>query len=217
MKPSLLVSAILIAATFTLGLWANAVLPATAFLPIHQSFNSPVILHLPKTAALAIFPCVAIVVIGLLAAGPALSGRAELLERSHLPYSAMLIGLSGVFLVSEAAVAQRMAETAFDVLRPVFLSVAVLLLMLGNYLGKARQNGLFGIRTPWTLGDARVWDKTHRAAGRLMVLAGLVLIPVSLLVHPPALLISLMVMLTAGPLVWAALYSRSLWRREHHA
>ena len=84
--------------------------------------------------------------------------------------------------------------------------------MLGNYLGKARQNAVFGIRTPWTLSDARVWDKTHRAAGRLMVLAGLALIPVSLLVPETVPLVAVMVTLTAGPLIWAALYSRSLWR-----
>jgi uncharacterized membrane protein len=55
----------------------------------------------------------------------------------------------------------------------------VLLLALGNVLGKARHNAVFGVRTPWTLADARVWDKTHRFVGRGWVLGGLVLIAVA--------------------------------------
>ena len=46
--------------------------------------------------------------------------------------------------------------------RVVFLAVAALLLTVGNSLGKVRHNAIFGLKTPWTLGDARVWDKTHR-------------------------------------------------------
>ncbi len=217
MKPSLIVAATLVAATVALAFAANAALPPDAFLPVNQGFESQAILRLPKSAALAIMPTISLLVIALLALGPGLVGGAGALARAQIPFGALLIGLAGIFLVTELAIAQRMAHSGFDVLRPVFLSVAVLLLMLGNYLGKARQNTLFGIRTPWTLADARVWDKTHRAAGRLMVAGGLILIPVSLLVRGPELLVALMIALTAGPLIWAALYSRSLWRAEYRA
>ncbi len=39
---------------------------------------------------------------------------------------------------------------------------------------KMRRNWLMGIRTPWTLSDERVWDKTHRFAGPLFMLGGLI-------------------------------------------
>lgn len=51
-----------------------------------------------------------------------------------------------------------------------------LLAVLGNVMGKLRWNYSVGIRTPWTLADERVWDKTHRWGGKLMVCAGLLLI-----------------------------------------
>ena len=44
---------------------------------------------------------------------------------------------------------------------------------LGNYMGKNHQNASIGIRTPWTLYDREIWNRTHRLAGKLMVLAGI--------------------------------------------
>ena len=47
---------------------------------------------------------------------------------------------------------------------------------LGNYLPKCRQNSVIGIRVPWTLLDEEVWNKTHRMAGPLWVVGGLVIL-----------------------------------------
>jgi uncharacterized membrane protein len=139
------------------------------------------------------------------------------LERSITPYGLLIVGLAGVFLVAEGAIAWRMVHAGTDVTRIVFLAVAVLLAVLGNSLGKVRHNGVFGVRTPWTLKDPRVWDKTHRVAGRLMVLGGVGLGLACLFVPDPHLLVALMVALTAGPPLWAAGYSMRVYRREHPA
>jgi uncharacterized membrane protein len=55
------------------------------------------------------------------------------------------------------------------------IAVGLLLVVLGNSLGRVRQNGVVGIRTPWTLADEEVWAHTNRVGGWLMVLAGLVM------------------------------------------
>ena len=39
----------------------------------------------------------------------------------------------------------------------VRLGVAVLFVVLGNYLSQVRQNYFFGIKTPWTLANEQVW------------------------------------------------------------
>jgi uncharacterized membrane protein len=44
---------------------------------------------------------------------------------------------------------------------------------IGNVLGKVRRNFWIGVRTPWTLANETVWDRTHRMAAWLFVAAGL--------------------------------------------
>ena len=212
---SLLVATALVAATLAVGVWGFATLPTGAFLPYHQGFGGPDTGHLAKGPALALMPAVSILVMAALALVPRLAPIGAGLERSTRPYGLLMVALAGVFLVSEVALTERMMRPSFNVLRLVFLSVAVLLVILGNDLGKIRHNHVFGIRTPWTLGDARVWDKTHRRAGRLMVLGGLALVPASLLVSDGRILVPLMVLFTAGPMIHAIGYSRRIWRREH--
>lgn len=58
----------------------------------------------------------------------------------------------------------------------VTMMVGVVFVIAGNYLPKSRQNYTLGIKLPWTLADADNWNKTHRFAGVLWVLAGVFMI-----------------------------------------
>lgn len=49
----------------------------------------------------------------------------------------------------------------------------VLMIAMGDVLPKLPRNGLVGIRTPWTLADPTVWERTHRLGGYLLTAAGL--------------------------------------------
>ena len=58
--------------------------------------------------------------------------------------------------------------------RGVYLFLGILLLILGNYLPKSGQNYTVGIKLPWTLASEENWNKTHRLAGWVFVIGGLV-------------------------------------------
>lgn len=58
----------------------------------------------------------------------------------------------------------------------VFILVGLLLIFLGNYLGKLRPTWFVGIRTPWTLSSEESWNKTHRLGGKLFVVIGFLMI-----------------------------------------
>ena len=57
-----------------------------------------------------------------------------------------------------------------------FVLLGIIFVILGNYLPKAKQNYTFGYKIPWTLNSEENWNKTHRLAGWLMVIAGIILI-----------------------------------------
>lgn len=60
-----------------------------------------------------------------------------------------------------------------EALRVAPALIFLLLIFIGNPMGKVRRNFFIGIRTPWTLASEAVWYATHRLAARLMVASGL--------------------------------------------
>ncbi len=56
----------------------------------------------------------------------------------------------------------------------VIVGLGILFIVIGNLLGKVTRNFFVGIRTPWTLASEEVWLRTHRLAGKLFVVAGLI-------------------------------------------
>lgn len=67
--------------------------------------------------------------------------------------------------------------------KPIFIQIGVSLLfiLMGNVMGRFKHNYFIGIKTPWTLANEEVWRKTHRLAGPLWVLGGIINILFALL------------------------------------
>ncbi|BAK56116.1 hypothetical protein SFBM_0337 [Candidatus Arthromitus sp. SFB-mouse-Japan] len=66
-----------------------------------------------------------------------------------------------------------------SVIAPVFMSI--IFIFIGNYLPKCRQNYTIGIRLPWTLNNKENWKKTHRLAGLLFVISGILNILITII------------------------------------
>jgi uncharacterized membrane protein len=58
--------------------------------------------------------------------------------------------------------------------RIVPVVVSLMLIVLGNFMGRLRHNWFVGIRTPWSLSNEEAWRLTHRAAGPAWVVGGLI-------------------------------------------
>ncbi|MCB7409495.1 SdpI family protein, partial [Dorea longicatena] len=57
-----------------------------------------------------------------------------------------------------------------------YLIIGLMLLVIGNYLAKTKQNYSAGIRIPWTLSSEENWNRTHRFSSRLFIFCGLAMI-----------------------------------------
>ena len=56
------------------------------------------------------------------------------------------------------------------------LLIGVVFIVVGNYLPKARQNYTIGIKIPWTLANEENWNRTHRLAGYLWMIGGILMV-----------------------------------------
>ena len=60
-----------------------------------------------------------------------------------------------------------------EIILPVI--IGLLFTVIGNYMPKCKQNYTIGIKIPWTLNSEENWNRTHRFAGRLWVVCGLLI------------------------------------------
>lgn len=92
----------------------------------------------------------------------------------------------------------------------VFGGTGLLLIILGNFLGKVRKNFFLGIRTPWTLASDEVWSRTHRIGGRMLMLGGLLMLIGSVVSLPPELTVIVVVVLALIPVIYSYFLYRKL-------
>ncbi|MCR4794663.1 MAG: SdpI family protein [Ruminococcus sp.] len=61
-----------------------------------------------------------------------------------------------------------------DIRLVVCVVISVILIVFGNYMPKIRKNCLVGIRTPHIMANDEIWDRTHRFAGIVLIVCGII-------------------------------------------
>lgn len=106
---------------------------------------------------------------------PAIDPKRERYAEFAKPYHVFKASFAVLFFLIYAVTGLSGLGYDVPVGTVVPLLIGVLFVILGNYLSKVKMNWLIGIRTPWTLSDERIWNRTHRLAGKLFAAAGVVL------------------------------------------
>ncbi len=167
-----------------------------------------------RLEAFGVMPAVLLGVTVLLAVLPRIdprrSGIAKSMRAYNLVWAAVVVFLAVIHLM---ATRSAVSETDSGInARLVVVVLGVLYLVIGNYLPKTGSNWFFGIRTPWTLSDERVWTATHRLGGRLFMASGLFTL-VAAVVGPDSVAIGLAVAMAVVTAVVTIVYSYVLYRR----
>ena len=89
------------------------------------------------------------------------------------------------------------------------LLMGLLFIAIGNWLPKCKQTYTLGIRLPWTLNDEDNWNRTHRFAGPVWVVCG-VIVAAGALIGGAFLWVMLaaLVVMIAAPVVYSYLLFR---------
>ena len=84
-----------------------------------------------------------------------------------------IIPLLSVVLHTVTYAAALGKDVRMEMIMPVV--IGLILTIVGNYLPKCKQNYTIGIKIPWTLNNEENWNKTHRFAGWLWMICGVVI------------------------------------------
>jgi len=168
------VPVLLILASFALGFYFYAHFPDRV--ATHWGFNGQPNGYSGKFAGAFLLPFILLGIYALFLALPFIDPKAEryrdFAKTYHFFKTAIVLVMFAVFVV--AGVNNLGHPAGINRWIPVMLGL--LMIAIGNYTGKIKQNWLMGIRNPWTLSSENVWNKTHRVGGWMFMAFGLLII-----------------------------------------
>ena len=202
--------AVLIVVTAILSAVAYPRLPATV--PSHWNIHGQVNSWQSRERAAFFVPILLLVVWAAMRGLPKIDPRRANYAKFQPTYDFVIAAvLTMVALVHLAVLAYALGlPILIHRIAPVLLGL--MLIAIGNQLPRARSNWWFGIRTPWTLSNDRVWERTHRVGGYVMTLIGVLAIVSSFFAAEVAFVTFIVV---AGAMSLGLIaYSYFVWKHE---
>lgn len=206
--------AILVAVSLVVSLAVYGKLPDP--MPIHWNIHGQVNGYGSRFVGAFLNPLIMLAIALLIPVLPRIDPRGRNYEKFGSTYHTMMNAvLTLLFVIHLFALASALGLD-IPIVRLIHVAIGILFIVLGNLLPRVRPNWMVGIRTPWTLSSDRVWERTHRVGGYLMMGVGVLLV----LAAPFAPAAATFVLIVGG-LVVASLgsivYSYIAWRQERGA
>jgi len=199
-------AAITIAAPFTIAVALWDKLPAQ--IPIHWNIHGEADSFVPKFWAVVIFTGTNLFLYGLLWLKHI--DPKKNFEQFKTAFYWITFTIATLMSLIACLVFLNSAGMAFNLFKAILTLILLMLMIVGNFMGKLRPNYFVGIRTPWTIEDETVWIKTHRLGGRLWVLGSL---SVLILLYTTSLPVWMLFVLLLTTLLLPALYSYVLYKQ----
>lgn len=176
-------------------IWILALAPAAAFTLLYGSLPDQVPLHWGLDGAVRyggrgelllmclLSPLMAVLFRGL----PKIDPRKKNYARFQGHYDVLCVAIL-LFLAAMNGVVltESLRPGTVTVWRLITVGAGLLFAVLGNLMPKVKSNFFVGVKTPWTLSDPDVWNRTNRLGGILFFVLGLTLVLTGLLLPEKA-------------------------------
>lgn len=140
----------------------------------HWDFSGNANGYMEKTAALFILPIITLFIYLAFLLIPKIDVYAKNIE--HFAQQFWGFRVIFVFVMLAIYIASILPNlgywNTFDPLIIIIPAIALLFFYVGYMLNFTKRNFFIGVRTPWTISDERVWEKTNRLAGKLFWICG---------------------------------------------
>jgi uncharacterized membrane protein len=199
---------ILAAVAFSIAVYSR--LPER--MPVHWGLHGDVNGYGSRARGAFLLPAIMLGVWSLMRFLPRIDPRRANYAKFADTYDLMVDSFLALFAVMHVALVGAALGWPVSMERVAPALVGLQFIILGNALPRARPNWWFGIRTPWTLSNDRVWARTHRVGGYLLAAAGLVLLVAAAFPSPWAFALGIAAVLAAG--FGSLVYSYFAWKQE---
>ncbi len=172
-------------------------------LPMHWNLAGQIDSYWPKSTAVWFIPVLASILLVIFHFLPRLDPKQANYRYFQPAWQAIQTGLLIFFAYLQFITFYAALFPHINILPLMFIGTGGLFLLLGRSLGQVRQNYFVGIKLPWTLSSVDNWDRTHRLAGRVFTLVGILTLFSSIIPFPPKLIFSILILCLLIPVSYS--------------
>jgi uncharacterized membrane protein len=210
MKAVQIISMLILLAAFLISLYLYPTMPD--MMASHWDYKGDVNGYMPKLIALFLVPALSAVLYIVFIFIPRMDPLGKNIEKIQGYYDGFIIVFLLFMLYIHILTIIWTLGIRFSMLAAMSPAFGALFIYLGMLLGKIKRNYTIGIRTPWTLADDYVWDRTHSFGGKLFIATGII---AALGLFFPDLGIYFMIIPLFTSAIMTVAFSYIIWRPRH--
>ena len=175
--PKLIVTSLVILIPVVIGIILWDKLPDQV--PMHWDINGEVDGYGTKFQAIFLMPLILLAFHWICVLGTSLDPKKQNINDKTLTLVLWIVPVISLLCNSMVFATALGHKVNVEVIMPLF--IGAVFVVVGNYLPKCKQSYTVGFKLPWTLEDEENWNKTHRLAGFLWVICGIVIMATAFL------------------------------------
>jgi uncharacterized membrane protein len=201
---------IIVAMSFAVSAWFYPKMPQ--IMATHWGIDGQANGYMDKFWGLFLLPVILALTAGLMTAIPKIDPLKNNIAKFRGYYDNFLLFVAIFFLYLHGlAIAWNMGRE-FDMGKAIIPAMTAIFWFAGILMEKSKRNWFIGIRTPWTISDDAIWDKTNKLAAKIFktfAVAGLAAISFG------AVYFVWLVFALVAASIYLVAYSYFLWREKN--
>ncbi|WP_083270666.1 SdpI family protein [Bacillus marinisedimentorum] len=153
-------------------------------IPTHWGVDNQPDDYSSKLTGVLIMPGVSILLYALFFALPHIDPQRDNYKKFKGSYDLIIRATITFMLLLHIATIAYSLGYPINIGLVVPIAVGLLFTLIGNYMPRFKHNYFIGVRTPWTLANSDVWQKTHRLSAKLFFAGGILMMLSAFLPEP---------------------------------
>ncbi|HNZ84001.1 MAG TPA: SdpI family protein [Candidatus Pacearchaeota archaeon] len=203
-------SLIIIALAIGMGIYLYPVMPD--LMPSHWNVAGEIDGYMPKTSALFIMPIISLIMLLLMMWFPKADPKQENIAHNKPFYEKVVFAIVLFFFLINCLTLAVSLGYKIKITSVMVPALGLLFFFIGKQMENIKPNWFFGIRTPWTIHNEEIWEKTNKMGSKLFRAFGILLFCLGFAY--PVLSFSILIAFAITLLIWSFVYPYILWKNK---